>query len=289
MAACEYTYKAGEYDVSPQMKEDFDRDGFVIVRNLLDAEEVEKLRQTVGGADGGMLSNAFHSADDTGRLVKVCLWKHPGNDVTGIIARSKKVAGTFEKLLGEEVYQYHAKVNIKEPEQGGAFLWHQDYGYWYNNGLLFPDMGTVFIAMDRADKNNGCLQVMRGSHRAGRVDHTRVAGQTGADLGRVKHLEKVLEVVHAELEAGDAIFFHCNVLHRSDANKSNRIRWGYLIAYNRASNDPVYEHYNASYTPLNMVDDSEIKKCTNMTDFSGKCFTDPADNKNISGVKVIGH
>ncbi|XP_066292786.1 uncharacterized protein [Branchiostoma lanceolatum] len=161
--------------------------------------------------------------------------------------------------------------------------------YWYNNGLLFPDMGTVFIAMDRADKNNGCLQVMRGSHRAGRIDHSRVAGQTGADTDRVQHLEKVLEVVHAELEAGDAIFFHCNVLHRSDANRSDRIRWGYLIAYNRATNDPVFEHYNASYTPLHMVDDSEIKRCTNMTDFSGKCFTDPADNKNISGVRVKGH
>ena len=33
------------------------------------------------------------------------------------------------------------------------------YRYWYNNGCLFPDMGTVFIAIDKCDQENGCLKV----------------------------------------------------------------------------------------------------------------------------------
>ena len=48
---------------------------------------------------------------------------------------------------------------MKEALTGGSFVWHQDYGYWYQNGCLFPDMGTAFIAIDRCDEDNGCLQV----------------------------------------------------------------------------------------------------------------------------------
>ena len=55
------------------------------------------------------------------------------------------------------------------------------------------------------------------------------------------------------MEPGDALFFHCNVLHRSDQNKSDRRRWAFLVAYNRASNDPVIKHSHPNYTKLNMV------------------------------------
>ncbi|CAH1272264.1 PHYHD1 [Branchiostoma lanceolatum] len=150
-------------------------------------------------------------------------------------------------------------------------------------------MATVYIAVDKADKTNGCLQVIRSSHLAGRVEHKRVAGETGADEERVNQLKKVLEHVYVELDPGDAVLFHCNVLHRSDQNRSDRRRRAYLVSYNRASNDPIYEHYNASYVPLDIVDDAEIKRCSNHTDFTGKGFVDPADNKNISGTRLGKH
>ncbi|KAI8518090.1 hypothetical protein Bbelb_041070 [Branchiostoma belcheri] len=281
MAATEYAHTQGEFKVSEQMKADFDRHGFIIVRNLLDEEEIANLSKTIDNKDGGLLERAFHQDDGGGLKVTMIHWKHPGSDVSGIIARSKKLAGTFEKLLGGEVYHYSGKVNMKEAHSGGQHLWHQDYGYWYNNGLLYPDMATVYIAVDKADKTNGCLQVLRGSHLAGRVEHKRVAGETGADDERVEQLKK--------LDPGDAVLFHCNVLHRSDQNRSDRRRRAYLVSYNRASNNPVYEHYNASYVPLEMVDDAEIRRCENHSDFTGKEFVDPADNKNISGTRVGKH
>ncbi len=58
----------------------------------------------------------------------MALWKHPGSDITGMIARAQKVAGTFEDLIGGEVYHYHSKVMMKAPRTGGAHVWHQDYG-----------------------------------------------------------------------------------------------------------------------------------------------------------------
>ncbi|KAF6030152.1 hypothetical protein EB796_011530 [Bugula neritina] len=62
-------------------------------------------------------------------------------------------------ITGEEVFHYHSKLVAKQPHTGGVFQWHQDYGYWYKNGHLTPDMCTVFIAVDRCDTENGCIEV----------------------------------------------------------------------------------------------------------------------------------
>ena len=83
---------------------------------------------------------------------------------------------------------------------------HQDYGYWYQNGCLFPDMGSAFIAVDPNTRANGCLQVLKGSHKMGRIEHGRYGDQTGAKR----------ELVYVELDPGDTLFFHSNLLHRSD-------------------------------------------------------------------------
>lgn len=55
------------------------------------------------------------------------------------------------------------------------------------------------------------------------------------------------------LFAGDALFFHSNLLHNSAPNQSPHRRWAFLCAYNRASNNPVYEHHHPQYTPLTKV------------------------------------
>ena len=73
-------------------------------------------------------------------------------------------AQACEQILGGEVYHYHSKMILKDAKVGGAWTWHQDYGYWYQNGVLFPDLISVFIAVDPCTKENGCLQVIEGSH-----------------------------------------------------------------------------------------------------------------------------
>ena len=45
---------------------------------------------------------------------------------------------------------------------GGAHLWHQDFGYWCNNGCVFPNMGTAFIPIDKMDAENAGLKVLKG-------------------------------------------------------------------------------------------------------------------------------
>lgn len=52
---------------------------------------------------------------------------------------------------------------------------------------------------------------------------------------------------------GDALFIHCNILHRSDDNNSDMRRWAYIACYNKRSNNPVKEHHWPCYTPLEKV------------------------------------
>lgn len=238
----------------------YESDGFVLVRGFFDSKEAQLLQAAIV-QDPAIRDHFYDRTDSEGLATKMATWNHPGDSIYGYAARSRKMVDTMEHLLGGEVYHYHSKITAKEPHEGGAWEWHQDYGYWYNNGCLFPQMASAMIALDKCTKANGCLQVLKGSHHMGRIDHGLLDGdQVGADLNRVKQAEKQLELVYCEMEMGDVVFFHCNTLHRSDQNRSDDRRWTLICCYNAASNDPYLEHHHPRYTPLEKVDDVEIKK-----------------------------
>ncbi len=86
-------------------------------------------------------------------------------------------------------------------------------------------MASVAIAVDPATRENGCMQVLAGSHELGRVDHVQIGEQQGADPERAEVARNGLELVHCTLDPGDSLFFHSNLLHRSDQNRSDHPRW----------------------------------------------------------------
>ena len=167
----------------------------------------------------------------------------------------------MDALLGDEVYHYHHKMMMKEPKVGGAWEWHQDYGYWYYNGCLEPKMLSFMIALDQTDTDNGCLKLVKGSHRLGRLDHVQVTPeQNSADPERLPHILERHDVVDCILEPGDAVVFHGNTLHRSDQNRSDKRRWTFLCCYNAVSNDTFKKDDDRFYVPLDKVPDDAIKQ-----------------------------
>ena len=82
--------------------------------------------------------HSFGRADGEGGTVRLSLWNHPGDGIYGMFARCESMVNSAERLLGGEVYHYHSKMIMKDAKVGGAWAWHQDYGYWYQNGVLFP-------------------------------------------------------------------------------------------------------------------------------------------------------
>ena len=118
-----------------------------------------------------MRKHAFDLNDQAGKKTKLTLWYKPGNDAYGLLTRSDRMVNGADSLMEGEsaVCHFHSKLMQKEPKVGGAWEWHQDYGYWYKNEFLLPgQMISIMIAITDANKENGCLQVIRGSHKMGR-------------------------------------------------------------------------------------------------------------------------
>jgi ectoine hydroxylase-related dioxygenase (phytanoyl-CoA dioxygenase family) len=247
------------FEVSDGQISDFHRDGFIIVRNLFDTAEMAGLLDYAKG-DRALANESYVRRDATGAETRLALRNDLDDaSVYTAIVRSQRVAGTMQGLLGDEVYHYHHKMMLKEPRIGGAWEWHQDYGYWYNFGCLFPDMGSCMIAVDQATRVNGCLQVIRGSHTIGRIDHVKIGEQVGADPVRVEAALARLDLVYCEMGPGDALFFHSNLLHRSDQNTSDQPRWSLICCYNTRHNDPfITRGRHPNYSPLEIWPDQRV-------------------------------
>ena len=248
------------HQLSPQQVADYNRDGFLVIKKFCSAEEIDKLYNTAL-EDDAMRKNALDLNDQTGKKTKLSLWFTPGNDVFGYLTRSEKIINSVRQLLDSDapVCHFHSKLMQKEPRVGGAWEWHQDYGYWYKNEFLFPDqMISVMIAITKANKENGCLQVIRGSHKMGRVEHGFSGEQVGASQHYVDLALKTLELVYVELDPGDALIFHSNLLHRSEANLSEQSRWSLISVYNRSSNIPYNEPSQSSTVPIEIVPDEAL-------------------------------
>ncbi|MFC4871065.1 phytanoyl-CoA dioxygenase family protein [Negadavirga shengliensis] len=240
-------------------EKEYMQDGYTIVKGMFDAGEMEAVLDTAL-EDEVIRRHTYGRKDKEGHTTKLALWYALGRDVYSNIARSERYLEGVEKLLGGAPAHFHTKLMQKEPKVGGAWEWHQDYGYWYHDGFLYPQMLSVMLALTQADKKNGCLQVLRGSHLLGRIDHGMTGDQKGADMEKVTEALKRLELVHVELQPGDVLFFHCNLLHRSDKNNSEKARWSLISTYNLISNKPYKQQDPSCYTPIEERYQGRVRK-----------------------------
>lgn len=232
--------------------------GFLIVPGLFAEDEIGFMK---GEAERNLAGAALlKKADRAGNPVDLAMWNRAEDDIFGMFSRNERIVSNVEALLGGECYLYSAKMIMKNAREGGAWEWHQDYGYWYDYGCLVPSMLSCLIAVDRATRENGCLQVLSGSHVMGRVNHDRINEQTMANPEHVEAALNRFPLVYLELSPGDTVFFHCNLLHRSDANRSEHRRWNFIASYNTVENKPykrVRDYGN--YEPLVRVPTNAIR------------------------------
>jgi ectoine hydroxylase-related dioxygenase (phytanoyl-CoA dioxygenase family) len=238
----------------------YHQDGYLLLKGFFSKPEIDKLYGTAV-QDDAMRKNALDLNDQTGKKTKLSLWFTPGNDVFGYMTRSKRIIESITSLLDSNapVCHFHSKLMQKEPRVGGAWEWHQDYGYWYKNQFMFPDqLISVMVALTEANKQNGCLQIIRGSHKLGRVNHGFAGEQVGADMTMVENALKTMELIYCELGPGDALIFHSNLLHRSEANLSDRPRWSIISCYCSQSNLAYNETSTAWKVPVSIVPDNAV-------------------------------
>ncbi|MFC1750835.1 phytanoyl-CoA dioxygenase family protein, partial [Pseudomonadota bacterium] len=224
------------------IRSDYDKNGYYIIKGLFDKDEISLLGKTIN-EDSDLKQAHTMPLDDNHNEPRFSLWYDLPNDLYSLYTRNEKIINIVEALLDEPCYQYHNKIVYKEPYTGGSWKWHQDYGYWYHYGFLFPKLISCMIAIDDSTIENGCLQIYRGSHCLGRIEHESVGKQMTPNEMRLKAVDERFEKISINLDKGDAVFFHCNLLHFSAKNTSAYPRRTLITCYNAVSNAP-YKGYD---------------------------------------------
>jgi ectoine hydroxylase-related dioxygenase (phytanoyl-CoA dioxygenase family) len=217
---------------------DYQRDGFVLVDNVFTNKEVQLMVEAIERGDR-IAETQRVRLDASGKGAKLAIWDDLQDDIWSAASIDPRIINQVRILLNEDAAFFHGKVMLKEARSGGAWEWHQDYGYWYNQGFIYPDMMSAFVAIDPATIENGCLQVLKGSHRLGRLEHGKTGSQTGVEPIRLKQVEAMLEMVPCEMKAGSVLFFHSNLLHSSTANESDKHRRSFIMCYSAVSNPQI--------------------------------------------------
>lgn len=160
--------------------------------------------------------------------------RHLTDDFIYELATHPKVLEAVESVLGADFFLLatHFFCKYGEGDAAAKFVaWHQDVTYW---GLEPPVAVTVWLAIDDADEENGCMRVIPGSHAAGIREHG-----TAERAGNLLSINQEVPVTEAEeasavnlpLPAGYASLHDGCLIHGSLPNASNRRRCGLTLRY----------------------------------------------------------
>ncbi len=148
------------------------------------------------------------------------------------------LVSSLKQLLGPELVcplAHHNCVMTKEPQFSSDTGWHQDIRYW---SFPKPELVSIWLALGNENKENGCLQLVPGSHRMTFNQHQFDEEFFFRD--DLRENQKLLEqTVHAELEAGDVLLFHCRTLHAATRNHTNQTKYSVVFTFRGAENSPV--------------------------------------------------
>ena len=153
---------------------------------------------------------------------------------SGSLPHTPTILDSIEKLIGPNVFLLatHFFNKYGEGDQAEVFVaWHQDVTFW---GLEPPMAVTAWYAVDDSDAENGCMQVIPGTHVSGVVEHGK-AQQAGnlLSINQEVHVspEQAASAVDLPLHAGQVSIHDGTLIHGSLPNRSDRRRCGLTLRY----------------------------------------------------------
>lgn len=163
---------------------------------------------------------------------------------------------TAQQILGDSVYLYQFKINMKAAFTGDLWPWHQDYAFWYlEDGMPEPQTVSICIFLDEVNQFNSPLYFISGSHKEGLIEFERHRSLVeGEDIGWKANFSANLKYCldHTTITRlvdrggiiapvgcpGSVILFHGNIAHASLPNISPYPRRVLIITYNSTKNIP---------------------------------------------------
>jgi phytanoyl-CoA hydroxylase len=230
---------------------DFYENGYLRLENVLDADDLQPVideysalidRRAKTLHSEGKVSSLYADEPFTRRLLRLAeeasevatnldIMQARGESTFNFL-KNPKILDLAESLVGSEVLCnpiQHIRAVLPQQLSGrGPTRWHQDIG------VCWPDvdpyfMLTLWVPIVDATMENGCLQVMPGSHKHGLLHHVMEGGTSVPPEARPPIEPKPLPV-----PAGGAILFHNYTLHSALPNESDAIRWSFDLRYHDA-------------------------------------------------------
>ncbi len=221
----------------------FDDVGFLVFPDLFTKEEIAILKRETERL-AALESDHVFRAGDIATVYRCHETDGPtASDPYHAAARLPRSLGIAEQLLGRGLYVYNSKINLKKAITGSPMLWHQDYGYWKLDRMPEPRAATFMIALADVDEMSGGLYVIPGSHKRGYQKHKpamvgphkQIAVEREAEIHLMDELPAPVPLTG---RAGMCAIFHCNIIHGSGQNLSQKDRWQVYFAYNPSDNAP---------------------------------------------------
>ncbi len=200
---------------------DYNSNGFVRPIDIYGQEEIASIRQYFDR----LLEKTIASGGNS-YSISTAHMKYGG--VYDILT-NRRIIDYVADLLGEDIVAWGSHFFCKMPGDGRAVAWHQDASYW----PLTPSHAvTVWLAIDDADLDNGCMKFIAGSHHFGHLTYRRSSPEEHNVLDQtVLNAESYGKIVVDDLKAGQASIHNDLLLHGSDANMSVRRRCGLTLRY----------------------------------------------------------
>ncbi len=242
--------------------EQFLREGYLIRRNLLEAQTVKALVACIDASLNPPIAPVEFEADVHYPGAPASRWAEGGQTPRRLMhaygrdqlfrdcATHPDIADTLRVLMASDDIRlsqnHHNCIMTKHPGFSSQTSWHQDIRYWRFDR---PELISVWIALGPEFKDNGCLLVLPGSHRLeiapGNFDAALFL-RTDID----ENQDLLDTAVPAELYAGDVLFFHSRTLHAAGQNSSSEIKRSIVFTYHTGDNPPIPQTRSAVFEDI---------------------------------------
>ncbi len=216
---------------------DFHENGYLKIGKLLEDDLVEVLRREynhefeAARKGGGFRNLAIDDTDDLEaknnapqQMLQIMQMCERNIHFRKLIFHAP-LLDMVESLLGPNIQLFHDQALFKPAHTGGEIFWHQDNAYWQ---CTPPNLVSCWMTLDDVTVENGAMQLIPGSHRSPIV-HNR-AEHTGALLDSSGEAESDRAVV-IDLPAGGVMIHHCQAMHYTQPNNTDRQRRAFAIHY----------------------------------------------------------
>lgn len=147
---------------------------------------------------------------------------------------SDQVLDLVEPITGPDIVLWSSHFICKDPFTGRATPWHEDSAFWEGRVSNYDNIVTVWLALDRSTRDNGCMRVVPRSHHNGFSDYAEVDRQRNTFDRQIAEVDES-ETVYFELEPGECSLHDARIIHGAAANTSPLRRCGYTMRYFPAS------------------------------------------------------